>query len=102
MTKRFIAGIILLTGFVGFFNTASAKNVEIKKKWFLADTTRQPKKEIQALSISRSLNVDGLLDEPEWREAPEAAVVKRRVPDVVRDDFVGALPRPAEVAANLG
>ena len=72
MTKRIIAGIILLTGFVGFFNTASAKNVEIKKKWFLADTTSQPKKKIRALSIGRSLDVDGLLNEPEWRKAPEA------------------------------
>jgi len=72
MMKRIIAGVILITGLTALTNPTIAIESAVKKKWFLADTTQQPRKKLQALRFEGTIQVDGVLNEDIWQEAPAA------------------------------
>jgi len=70
MRKKIIAGIILIVGLSVFTDATNAGDAAVKKKWFLADTTLQPRKKLQALRFQGTIQVDGMLNETVWQEAP--------------------------------
>mgnify|MGYP000084753399 CR=1 FL=1 len=72
MKKILISGLFVIIVFIAGTWHSDAENTGIKKKWFQADSTARPKKELRAVRIDQPLQVDGHLDEAPWQEAPAA------------------------------
>jgi len=72
MFKRIAAGVMLIASLAALTNTTIADASGVKKKWFLADTTQQPRKKLQALRFEGTIQIDGVLGEAIWQEAPVA------------------------------